>query len=160
VRFARISFLGMIAGAVLFLWQLIGGYVIMVMVDMPGFTPYRTLLEFITFPFDALPGEQLPVTIAGNLVLGLVLAAALEAPLPRRAYGVVVAVAAALVAAASVEVPQVGLVQFDESVGVLTHISKRYGLGALLISVTGVAFGAVSVVFLGWSLQFLGNQKA
>jgi hypothetical protein len=70
---------------------------------------------------------------------------------------VVVAVAAGLIAAASVEVLQVGLVQFDENVGVLTHISKRYGLGALLISVTGVAAAAVSAVALGWALRFTGR---
>jgi hypothetical protein len=32
---------------------------------------------------------------------------------------------------------QVGLVQFDENMGGLTHIPKRYGFGALLLSMTG-----------------------
>jgi hypothetical protein len=159
VSLVRIVFIGFVAGSVLFLWQIIGGYVISILVGMPGFTPYRTLLEFVVVPEGDLPAQWTPVTIAGYQAMGLVLAAALESALGRRYYGVTVAVAAALIAAASVEVPQVGLVQFDENVGGLTHISKRYGLGALLISVTGVAAAAVSAVSLGWVLQFVGHQE-
>jgi hypothetical protein len=55
--------------------------------------------------------------IAGHLVMGLLVAAALESALDRPCYGIVVVLVAALVAAATVEVPQVGLVQFDENVG-------------------------------------------
>ena len=158
VSLMRIVFTGFVAGSVLFLWQLLGGYVISTLVKMPGFTPYRTLLEFVVVPQGDLPAQWTSLIIAGHLALGLVLAAALESALDRRSYGVVVAVAAGLIAAASVEVLQVGLVQFDENVGGLTHISKRYGLGALLISVTGVAAAAVSAVSLGWALRFTGRE--
>ena len=153
----RIVGIGFVAGGVLFLWQLLGGYVISILV-MPGFTPYRTLLELVLIPEGELPAQWIRVMIAGHLAMGLVLAAALESALGRRSYGIVVAVVAALVAAATVEIPQVGLEQFDENVGGLTHISKRYGFGALLLSVTGVAAAAVSVVALGWALRFTGRD--
>ena len=153
MSFVRIAFLGFVAGSVLFLWHLVGGYVISGLVGMPGFTPYRTLLEFILVPQGEMPAQRISVVIAGNLTLGLALAFALEASLDRRARGIVVAVTAALVAAVLVEVPQVGLVQFD-GVGGLTHIPKRYGFGALLVSVSSVAVAALSVVALGWVLQF------